>query len=84
MIAITLATTATWVLIGGGLVTIIGAVVRGIVHPVVKYARRMERSLSWVEAQTRPNGGTSLRDAIDKLVERTNRLEAAIEGDHHP
>ena len=41
-----------------------GVVYRGVVRPVVLFARRLERVVSSVEEQLYPNHGSSLRDAV--------------------
>jgi len=37
-------------------------------------------AVDFVEKELRPNGGSSLRDAVDKLVHRTEALEDRIDG----
>lgn len=58
-------------------------VVRGI-RKTVKVASSAVESLQWVESQMKPNGGSSLRDAIDKLVLRTDVLEDRVDELGHP
>ena len=65
--------------IGAALVVIVAAVVRGVVRPVLRYAHRVEASLTWVEAQMKPNGGSSLRDAVDKVLRMADALETRLE-----
>lgn len=69
----------------------ISAIYRFAVLPAVKCVRKSVKvassaieSLQWVESQMKPNGGSSLRDAIDKLVLRTDVLEDRIDGLDRP
>jgi hypothetical protein len=54
----------------------IGVIYRGVVRPVIRYARRVESTIKAVDSQFRPNGGSSLRDAVDRIDARTSSLEA--------
>jgi hypothetical protein len=48
---------------------------RYVIRPMFKFGRRVEKSLAFVEAQMKPNGGSSLRDAVDVLGHRVAGLE---------
>jgi len=43
-----------------------------------KFFVRLEATMQFVERELKPNGGGSMRDAIDKLVHRTDNLEAIV------
>lgn len=45
----------------------LAAIGRYIVMPVVRFGRRLERVMSNVEQQLYPNGGKSLRDAVNRI-----------------
>lgn len=55
----------------------------GLLLAVILLGRRIDVRLGSVHAQLRPNGGSSLRDAVDRIeakaddaIERIERLEA--------
>lgn len=58
---------AGWILAVGGALTLVG---RGIVIPIVRWARRLERVMAAVEEQLFPDSGFSLRDAVTQIQER--------------
>lgn len=55
-----------------GIVVSLGAIAgwlwRRAVRPIMRTAERIETAVQWVEVQTRNDGGSSLRDAIDWCV----------------
>lgn len=74
------------ILISATLVSI-GVIYRYTVKPFVRGVRgflerqhRIMTAVDFVEKELRPNGGSSLRDAVDKLVRRTEELEDRIDG----
>ena len=62
----------------GGIVAGLATIGRLLVVPVYRFFKRLETTITFCEGQLRPNGGSSLRDAIDKLVHRTDILEAIV------
>jgi hypothetical protein len=54
--------------IAGGVVVVFGGVWRGVVRPMKATADRIEAAVKWTEAQTRNNGGSTLRDAVDWCI----------------
>lgn len=60
--------------IAGSIVSL-GIIYRGIVRPVVKWATRLEKAIAHVEMNMKNNGGSSMRDAIDRIETRLNRVE---------
>lgn len=64
------------VLIGAAVTVILGGL-RGA-YKATKFFQRLEATVTFVERELKPNGGGSMRDAIDKLVHRTDTLEAVL------
>ena len=58
-------------IIGAGLV----ALGKYVIRPMYRFGQRVEKSLTFVQAQMKPNGGSSLRDQVDVLVHRVDKLE---------
>ena len=58
-----------------GALLAIGVIWRTVIRPVIRYGRRLEATVRDVDAQFRPNGGSSLRDAVDRIDARTSSLE---------
>ena len=69
-------TVATDVGLVAAIVAAIGVIWRQAVRPVISAARRIERALEAVDKELRPNGGSSLRDAVNRIDNRTAALEA--------
>lgn len=69
----------TLLYVAGG-VTAVGVILRTAVMPIYRWARRLEDALGYVEGQMRHNGGTSVKDAVTRIDDRTQRLEAAVFG----
>lgn len=72
------------ILVSATLVSL-GVIYRYTVRPFVRGVRgflerqhRIMGAVDFVERELRPNGGSSLRDAVDKLVHRTNILEHQV------
>lgn len=66
---------AQWVITAGGVVTSVAAIVQFAVRPVIKWATRIERAVTFVEMNLQNNGGSSLRDAVDRIEARLVTLE---------
>jgi hypothetical protein len=45
------------------------------IMPMYRFAKKMEQHVEFVEMQMSCNGGTSLRDAIQRIEERVNTIE---------
>jgi hypothetical protein len=45
---------------------------------ILRFFQRLDCTMAFVERELKPNGGGSMRDAIDKLVHRTQSLEAIV------
>lgn len=61
-----------------GCIVSVGIIYRGVVRPVYRWAQRLERTMSFVEAQVVPNGGSSLRDAVNRIENRLTLVETYI------
>ncbi len=49
--------------------------VAGLVQTVIDFGHRLEKVVVNVEAQLYPNGGSSLRDAVNRQERAVNRIE---------
>lgn len=70
--------TAQWIITAGAVVGALGIIFRTLVRPVIKWGLRLENAVSHVEANMKNNGGTSLRDAIDRIEQRLTLVETYI------
>jgi hypothetical protein len=61
-----------------GCVVSIGVIYRGVVRPIYRWATRLDKAISHVEMNMKNNGGASMRDAIDRIEHRLNRVEDFI------
>ena len=60
--------------IAGSIVSI-GVIYRGVVRPIFRWAQRLDKAITTVEMHMNNNGGTSLRDAVDRIENRITKLE---------
>ena len=58
-----------------GCIVSIGVIYRGVVRPIYRWATRLEKAIVHVEMNMKNNGGSSMRDAIDRIETRLNRVE---------
>jgi len=63
--------------IAGSIVSI-GVIYRGVVRPIFRWAQRLDKAITTVEMHMKNNGGTSLRDAIDRIENRMTKVEDYI------
>ena len=63
----------------GGVVAALGVIWRGLVWPVIRWGRRIEKAVTFVEMNMTNNGGASLRDAIDRIEMRLVVVENSVE-----
>lgn len=63
--------------IAGSIVSI-GVIYRGVVRPIFRWAQRLDKAITTVEMHMNNNGGTSLRDAIDRIENRMTKVEDYI------
>lgn len=66
---------AQWIITTGGVVGAFGIIFQTLVRPVIRWAKRIERAVSTVEMNMGNNGGSSLRDAVDRIEARVASLE---------
>jgi hypothetical protein len=71
-------TVAQWIITAGGVVGALGVIFHTVVRPVVRWAKRIEKAVSTVEQNMMNNGGSSLRDAVDRIEKRLTDLEGAV------
>lgn len=71
-------TFAQWIITTGGIVGAFGIIFQTLVRPVYKWARRLEETMSFVEQQMHPNGGSSLRDSVNRIESRLTVVEEHI------
>jgi len=64
------------VLIGAAAAVVLGAIRASF--KAMRFFQRLDVTMAFVERELKPNGGGSMRDAIDKLVHRTESLEAVV------
>jgi hypothetical protein len=60
--------------IAGSIVSI-GVIYRSLVRPIYRWGTRLDKAITTVEMHMNNNGGTSLRDAIDRIENRITKLE---------
>ena len=68
-------TVAEWIITAGAVVTAVGVIHRAVVYPIFKWGHRIENAVTHVEMNMKNNGGTSMRDAIDRIEKRLTTLE---------
>lgn len=68
-------TAAEWVITAGAVVAALGIIHRALVYPIFKWAKRIEHAVGHVEMNMKNNGGSSMRDAIDRIEQRLTTVE---------
>jgi hypothetical protein len=61
-----------------GCVISCGVIYRGVIRPVYRWATRLEKTMNFVEMQMKPNSGSSMRDALNRIEERLTLVEKNI------
>lgn len=56
------------------LVTAVAAIIGG----GYMVARKIEKKLDLIESETKPNHGSSLRDAVDRIEDRLDRMDREL------
>jgi hypothetical protein len=64
-------------MVAGALITA-AVIFRTVILPVHRWATRLEKTISFVEQQMLPNGGSSLRDSVNRIEYRLNAVEEHI------
>ena len=67
-----------WIITAGATVGALGIIFRTLVRPVFRWAQRIEKAVSTVESNMNNNGGSSMRDAIDRIENRMTKVEDYI------
>lgn len=70
---------AQWIITAGAVVAALGAIYQLVVRPVIRWGLRIEKAVTLVEQNMVNNGGTTLRDAIDRIENRLVAVENAVE-----
>lgn len=68
----------TWwqyLITAAAVVTAVGVLWQKLIMPIYKFAKKMEQHVTFVENQMTPNGGSSLRDSINRIEARVNAIE---------
>ena len=60
--------------IAGSIVSI-GVIYRSVVRPLFRWGQRLDNAITTVEMNMKNNGGSSLRDAVDRIENRITKLE---------
>lgn len=71
-------TVAEWIITAGAVVAAVGVIHRAVLYPIFKWAQRLENAVSHVEMNMKNNGGSSMRDAIDRIEKRITIVEDHI------
>lgn len=71
-------TAAQWIITAGAVVGALGIIYRTVIHPVYKWMNRIEKAITHVEQNMNNNGGSSMRDAIDRIEKRLTQVEDYI------
>lgn len=64
-----------WIITAAAVVTAVGVLWQKGILPIYKFAKKMEQHVAFVEEQMTPNGGSSLRDSINRIEKRVNAIE---------
>jgi hypothetical protein len=64
-----------WIITTGATVGALGIIFQTLVRPVFRWAQRLEKTMTFVEQQMLPNGGSSLRDSVNRIETRLTVVE---------
>ena len=70
---------AQWIITAGAVTAALGVMWRGLIRPVLRWGQRIEKAVTIVEQNMVNNGGSSLRDAVDRIEARVVAVEKAVE-----
>ena len=71
-------TIAQWIITAGAVVGSLGVMFQTLIRPIIKWAKRIEKAVSIVESNMVNNGGSTMRDAIDRIENRITKVEDYI------
>lgn len=71
-------TAAQWIITAGAVVGALGVMFHTLIRPIYKWATRIETAMTYVEMNMKNNGGSSMRDAIDRIENRLTNLEDLV------
>lgn len=66
---------AQWIITAGAVCGAVAVIIQTVIRPVIRWGTRIEKAVSFVEMNMQNNGGSSLRDAIDRIEYRLVELE---------
>ncbi len=69
------------IVLAASVLVALGTIYRYAIRPPIRFARRVEQALQNVDQQLKPNGGKTLRDAVDRIEGRVANLEQWREDD---
>lgn len=69
---------AQWSITAGGVVTAWVAIYRFVFRPIFRWASKLEKAVDFVHEQMMNNGGSSLRDAVDRIERRLCDVEELV------
>jgi hypothetical protein len=67
-----------WIVFVAAVVGALGVIGRMVIRPLVRFGRRVETTLDAVRNDLLPNGGGSLRDAVDRIENRQLSIEQRV------
>lgn len=68
-------TIAQWIITAGAVVGSLGVIFHTLIKPVFRWGKRLDTAVTTVEMNMKNNGGSSMRDAIDRIENRITKLE---------
>jgi hypothetical protein len=67
-----------WIVSAGAVAGAVSVIHHTLIRPVFKWMTRIEQAVTVVEGNMVNNGGSSLRDAVDRIENRLTVLELAV------
>ena len=68
-----------WLVFLAAVITALAVIWRNAIRPVVKGIQNVERTLDAARRELIPNGGSSLRDAVDRIEAKQHTMERRVE-----
>lgn len=69
---------AGWASAIAAFLTACGVIWRTVIRPIIRWARRVEGALGFVEHEMRENSGKSMRDAVNRIDKRIEKVEQRV------
>ena len=64
-----------WIITAAAVVTAVGVIWRKGILPMYRFVKKLEQHVMFVQEQMTPNGGSSLRDSVNRIEKRVNAIE---------